>query len=763
MKNKLFVIVLVLLCLCMVVSITACKETQTYSITFDLNGGTGVSPSIDAIEGGKTVTIPESSITKDGYEFLGWSYGEKLLKAGDTFVMPEDNVTLIASWNKQADIPQPTVYKVSFDLNGGNGELSPIENVKEGDTVTIPEASVLRDEFDFVGWTYGDKLLKAGDTFTMPKGDVALVASWEKMVAVYKVFFDINGGNGNAPVIADQQEGASFTIPDSSLDREYHTFGGWRYGQDAYKAGDSFTMPAKDVEFKAIWNQLDPSFSLESFIYDRLGAGPLELPINLQGANLYIVEINDEAIPNIYVSFDEEKKCVVLAEDYILSLNLGSYAIKAITDGDGEAATCQLTIENSVITSFDKETFKSIDIGKENGVTFTVNYNGTSIVSLKSGDDIVDSDYYEIGENSLTIKADYLKRLIGTVDFTLSLSNHDNYNFSVVNNVIFYTDYDVTTIHDTYLSTIGHNSLYQYVSEESIAILDGPEGMNGKVLRFIPSMESNSLDVHGVYTLKNDRSPYDCWYNVHYSTDRYYIISFDYMTENSVADGDFSFIVGGGNRYTLLSGENNDGIVHHFEVVVDGSTIINGTMIQAKILGTTFYFDNFTVVEVEDVPSISIISDCKVGYDYTIGFDSKGYAYNALLDGQLIDVNVDVEAKTMTIPVSSLEDLSAGKHTIAIKTPLITINAYFDVVDDRESTLASSSVEYSYEEHQSVKIYGSFDKTIEILSLKQVDKFSDDGYSGGWSFAHNNTEKDYKEFAFITAGLNIILFVILMV
>lgn len=685
MKNKLFVLILVLT-LCLGVVFTACDKDPTFAVTFDLNGGVGSVADISELKAGDTVTIPNTDITKEGFDFLGWEYGASVYNAGDTFVMPEENVTLVAKWQE-----------------------------KKGEPI-VPDTPV---------------------------------------TPTYEIIFDLNGGTGDAPSIENQEEGATVTIPEANLSKEYHIFGGWRYNDEIYNAGDSFTMPAEAVTLRAIWTQLDPAFSRESFTYDRLGAGPLELPLNLQGTNLYYVEINDSAVANIYVRYNEEKGCLVIAEEYILTVEEGEYTLKAITDGD-QAAICTLIVDQSVKTSFDEQTTKDVNVFGDNGATFSVGFNGTTISSLKQGDNEVDSSYYVVESNSITIKSEFLKQFVDSVSFRLSLSNHDSYTFTVRNNVIFYTDYDATTIHDTTLSVTGQNSLYQYATEESIAIVDGPLSMSGKVFRFIPSEEGNTLEggLYSVYTLKGDSSPYTTWYNVHYNANKYYAISFDYLTENTGDGGDFYIKSHSDNwKYDLLLGEDNDGVLHHFECVVSGESIGNGTSIYAKVLGGKLYFDNFSVIELS-APSITISSDSNVGEDYTIGFEPNGWSYNVLLDGKDIDVVVDNEAKTLTISASVLADLECGKHSISIVTSEITVNVEFNLVDNRVALLRDSSVNYSYEKHEEVKLYGSFDKTIEIVSIKQKEKIYDNGYTGGWSFAYNNTDKNYKDYASITAGLD---------
>ncbi len=638
--------------------------------------------------------------------------------------------------------PASATYTVTFDLNGGTGETSAI-TLREGDTVTVPELTVTKDGFDFLGWKYNGKTYVANDTFLMPKENVTMVAAWEKQVVKYKIIFDLNGGEGTAPTVEDQVAGATVTIPETTVTREYFEFVGWRYEtkveSKTLKAGDTFIMGGKEVTLRAVWNQLDPVFSQESFTYDRLGAGVCELPLNLQGSNLYVVEINDVAVASKDFSYNTEKKCLVLSEEYVMTLAIGEHSVKAITDGDGEAALCTLTIENSVVTSFDEQTFKTVNVAKEAGATFTVDYNGTTVVSLKMGDETVAATDYEVGENTLTVKSSLLRKYMGKLNFTVALSNHDSYSFTVSNNVIFYTDYDVTTIHDTKIDLTGHNSLYQYCSAESIAIVDGPEGMSGKVLRFIPSDKDNKYDVHGVYTLKGHNSTY-LWYDAKFNNDKQYVVSFDYMTENSANGGDFYFKVdtkvGSGKTYNLLLGESNDGKLHHYEAVVDGADIAGGILVNARVLGATLYFDNFSVIEVDETPAFTVTTDAAMGSDYVVGFDAKGWDYEALLDGKSVEVSIDSEAKTMTIAKADLADLTCGKHTIAVKTAFVTISAEFTLVDNRVCEITESTKQVYYGKGD-VKVAGNFDTSLSVASVTRK------GSDTAWDKTVSNLKTSY--------------------
>ena len=74
-----------------------------YMLTFDANGGTNPPAKITAAKGA-TVTIPKSSVTRDGYWFLGWATSKTAAtaqyKSGNTLKLTA-NTTLYAVWKKK--------------------------------------------------------------------------------------------------------------------------------------------------------------------------------------------------------------------------------------------------------------------------------------------------------------------------------------------------------------------------------------------------------------------------------------------------------------------------------------------------------------------------------------------------------------------------------------------------------------------------------------------------------------------------------------
>lgn len=70
-----------------------------YAVTFTGGeGATGTAPdALSAVENAQII-LPECTFEREDYRFTGWSYGDKIYQPGDSFTMPDQNVTFTAQW-----------------------------------------------------------------------------------------------------------------------------------------------------------------------------------------------------------------------------------------------------------------------------------------------------------------------------------------------------------------------------------------------------------------------------------------------------------------------------------------------------------------------------------------------------------------------------------------------------------------------------------------------------------------------------------------
>ncbi len=177
---------------------------ETYTLTYDLNGGSGAAPEkVAGIAKNAEVELTEvKGFTRNPNEiFVGWSATkhdaaltaqdkqedvEKFLITGAKYRITTADVTLYAVWaidsNGDGTPDYQTTYTVSYDLDGGiavDGETYDEENVKPGETITI-KAAPIRKGYAFAGWHDGTKTYKPGDNVTILDADLKLTAQWKK-------------------------------------------------------------------------------------------------------------------------------------------------------------------------------------------------------------------------------------------------------------------------------------------------------------------------------------------------------------------------------------------------------------------------------------------------------------------------------------------------------------------------------------------------------------------------------------------------------
>ncbi len=146
-------------------------KVNTYNLTLDKNDASG-STSNKSVLYGSTYGVIENP-TRKGYKFLGWYTdivgGTKI--SSDTIYNIPDNTTVYAHWTAEK-------YAISFNLNGGSGEIESKNVEYDGIYGKLDEPS--RSGFEFNGWytaKSGGQLITA-DTQVNITSDLTLYAHW---------------------------------------------------------------------------------------------------------------------------------------------------------------------------------------------------------------------------------------------------------------------------------------------------------------------------------------------------------------------------------------------------------------------------------------------------------------------------------------------------------------------------------------------------------------------------------------------------------
>lgn len=215
---------------------------ETYTLTYDLNGGIGAVTPVTDIKKNTQVTLAtgRNLSGKANELFVGWSKEQKttltedadenevegfLFIPGSKYLMGTENVTFYAVWAKDADgngIPDyRTRYIVRYDPNGGTGTYTP-DTVFFGQTYSV-KAAPTREGYSFTGWQdqYGETH-QPGQNLSS-KVDLILTAQWKEVSG---------GGESGGSGSGSGSGGSTYYI------LHWQSNGGIEYG-DAQYAGNT--------------------------------------------------------------------------------------------------------------------------------------------------------------------------------------------------------------------------------------------------------------------------------------------------------------------------------------------------------------------------------------------------------------------------------------------------------------------------------------------------------------------------------------------
>ena len=156
------------------------KTVQVFTVSFDLNGGTGVVPAAQTADANESIALPKGEgLSRTGYDFAGWAVSADATEALEENYTVTGNITLYARWTANT-------YSVTFSGNGAtSGDMSE-QSFTYDNSKALTENAFERTGYTFLGWAteengnvfYADKESVLNLTATA-NGIVTLYAVWE--------------------------------------------------------------------------------------------------------------------------------------------------------------------------------------------------------------------------------------------------------------------------------------------------------------------------------------------------------------------------------------------------------------------------------------------------------------------------------------------------------------------------------------------------------------------------------------------------------
>ena len=233
-------------------SYTAHWSLNTYSITYDLNGGTASgNPTSYTVE---SATITLNQPTKTGYTFTGWS---------GTDLTGEDNLTVTIPAGSTGDRSYTAhwslnTYSITYDLDGGTASGNPDFYTVESSTITLNPPT--RTGYTFIGWSGTDLSGSDNLTVTIPTGSIgnrSYTAHWS--LNTYSITYDLDGGTAFGNPDSYTVESAAITLNEPT--KAGYVFTGWSGTDLVGEDNLTVTIPAGSIgdrRYTAHW-EFDPT------------------------------------------------------------------------------------------------------------------------------------------------------------------------------------------------------------------------------------------------------------------------------------------------------------------------------------------------------------------------------------------------------------------------------------------------------------------------------------------------------------------------
>ena len=338
------------------------RLTPTFTINFDLNGGTSASYS-----GSKTVEVFSKDIfffdcVKEGWNFRGWSYnGTKILdEKGNQLANPTmaKNMTFVAMYAQTAKMTIVTNLEGAGVITG-EGEY-PYNSY-------VDVSAYANENYKFIGWYFQDTLLSNTNEYKymMWSEDITLEARFE----IDSFLLNIHSNNKNYGLVLLKSTINNEYLSEYQDYRDYASevtiaaysktdvrFLGWYDNENKLvdtNAIYSFIMPNHDYTLEAKWNYFTVTYNLNGGTNNS--SNPTSYTIDSTGLTLgeptrtgydflgwkykgnFVTEINPSWIDNI------ELNAIWRAHTYSIS-----YELNGGTNNSSNPTS--YTIESSTIT-----------------------------------------------------------------------------------------------------------------------------------------------------------------------------------------------------------------------------------------------------------------------------------------------------------------------------------------------------------------------------------------------------------------------------
>ncbi len=175
-------------------------KLPTYSVTFNVNGGSGTVASQKCtpttLTGSCNIIIPTTKPTRSGDKFIGWAESKNAIASAHA-----PNTTWSISGNKTLYAVYSPSHAISYDANGGSNAPASQncypETAQASCSIDVTTNKPTRDGYKFLGWAESVDAnvvtIEIGKKGLSINDDKKLYAVWQKLVSVNTAVIGIGG------------------------------------------------------------------------------------------------------------------------------------------------------------------------------------------------------------------------------------------------------------------------------------------------------------------------------------------------------------------------------------------------------------------------------------------------------------------------------------------------------------------------------------------------------------------------------------------
>ena len=355
--------------------------------------------SIGTVNGNSALSVTNASTNNYRYFYMQCGGGASYL-----------NSIVISYTISSGNIPTP--YTVSFDANGGSGNMNNV-SVAAGDYTLPANGFTAPNGKEFSGWKAENagELIAVGGNYNVTD-DVKFYAQWSNIQ--YTVTY-ANGGATSGTVPTDNNHydsGAQVTVLGNTdgLTKYGYVFSGWTDGVSNYKAGDTFSILSNKT-LTAVWSEEIDNDAITYELSDMFGTGSWSSSYT-NHSHTFAVSGSESAVVTINSSSKQGSTItdvpVAKGEDVTFVLNSETRYIKNITFHARQWTTKEQTM--TLHTSTNKgSSYTNSEITSDDfrirGKSFTSGTNAIKITFSSSSNQVGYADFVVTYDNLPDVEA----------------------------------------------------------------------------------------------------------------------------------------------------------------------------------------------------------------------------------------------------------------------------------------------------------------------------------------------------------------------